>query len=736
MTNKLSYALALAKEGYHVFPLIEGDKLPAIEGFPTRATRDPEQIKRWWVDPVMGIPLDRNVGISTTRYDDNSALLVVDIDVKGSKHGDEEIKKLELAGQILPDTCTTVTPTGGRHLFYRVPVAVRQGANVLAPGVDIRSHGGYVVGAGSSLAIGPYKGSKHRTVADAPQWLIDRCGEKRPAQSRAPHPAPVAVDPERAEQRALAYLAEAPLALQEQGGDQTTYQVACRLKDLGATESDACRLLAEHWNDRCSPPWDYDELVRKVANAYRYGREAPGTAAPETQFPPVFTNSDQAGSVNSPDHPFEILNREYAFVLAGGGYHVLWETTDEKGRASLEHLSASAFHAKHAAWQMMVNKRSQPITELWMHHKSRRSYDGICFMPGEDAPPRFYNLWKGFAVEPLPVGEKPTPEQAQGLKDLLDHVRLNVCSKDETVFNWLMGYFAHMFQKPADKPLVALVFRGGKGVGKNFLIESIGHLLGNHFLLTSNRRYLVSNFNGHLENCLLFALDEAFWSGDKQAEGIMKDLITGKSHVVEHKGKESYVVDNRTRIAIIGNEDWLVPASHDERRFAAFDVGDGRKQDRTFFQTIRDRMENGGYRLLLRHLLDRDITGLDFNAAPDTAALRSQKHQSLEPVDQWWFECLTEGRIVKSDFDDDWPERVDTERFRAALERYYKSRHIHTRVPDASGFGRALAKCVPKVDRKRGARHGQKQGYDYVLPPLEECRAAWEQHIGHGVNWE
>src|SRR5690606_13114237 len=146
--------------------------------------------------------------------------------------------------------------------------------------------------------------------------------------------------------------------------------------------------------------------------------------------------------------------------------------------------------------------------------------------------------------------------------------------------------------------------RGGKGTGKNALVDRVGYLLGNHYLLTSNRRYLVGNFNGHLEHCLLFALDEAFWSGDKQAEGQLKDLITGSHHVIEHKGKEPYSVENCTRIVIIGNEEWLVPSSHDERRFAVFHVGDGRKQDRAFFQAMREGMERGGYRLLLRYLLD------------------------------------------------------------------------------------------------------------------------------------
>ena len=140
-----------------------------------------------------------------------------------------------------------------------------------------------------------------------------------------------------------------------------------------------------------------------------------------------------------------------------------------------------------------------------------------------------------------------------------------------------------MFQKPGIKPQTAVVLKGDKGVGKNAFFDHLSALLGTHAMTTSNRRYLVGNFNVHLEKCLLLVLDEAFWSGDKQTEGILKDLITGKEHVIEPKNREVYKVANKTRVAILGNEDWLVPASENERRYAVFNVGNKKMQDIPFF---------------------------------------------------------------------------------------------------------------------------------------------------------
>ncbi|WP_119462924.1 AAA family ATPase [Rhodospirillaceae bacterium SYSU D60014] len=278
----LDKALDLVARGYHIFPVRAGTKdQPHIKKFPERATRDPEQIKAWGARWPTA-----NIGISTSRFGDDGALLVIDADNKSGKDGDGELAKLMEAGRELSPTYTQATPTGGHHYVFRCPAAVKQGANVLAPGVDIRSKGGYIVAAGSVTEKGVYVGDD-RPVAPAPQWLIDRCGRAPERAEKTVEPVP-GIDPERAAERAKRYLLEeAPLATEGAGGDSTTYTVACRVKDFGVDEPHCLQLMVEHWNGRCSPPWPLDELEKKVANAFSYGAERPGSAAPESQFEPV-----------------------------------------------------------------------------------------------------------------------------------------------------------------------------------------------------------------------------------------------------------------------------------------------------------------------------------------------------------------------------------------------------------------------------------------------------------------
>ena len=728
--TKLEHALALAAKGFWIFPITAGRKSPPrMTGWQEWATRDTAKLEAWWkTNP------DDNIGIFTGKFgDDGAAVLAVDVDNKGGKDGDGDFLKLEDAGHHFPETFENRTPTGGWHLVYRCDRPVKQSVGDVAPAIDIRSKGGFIVGPGSTVASGDYDGSGE--VQDAPAWLVDRCGQPREravGNEQSGTPAPSGVD------RARHYLLnEAPLANEGDAGDQTTFKVAAKVKDFGLTQAEAVCAMLSHWNDRCSPPWDLDELDAKAANAYKYGLDPVGVAAPENAFSPVAQPAGEPSAPAEASHPFEILNREYAFVVAGGGSHILHETRDAYDRAEVKHLDKGTFNDKFASWEMQCGKKSAAVTKLWMCSPSRRSYDGIVFDPqrGGDVtagPRKYFNLWRGFAYEPLAANETPSHEAQHAVDSFFEHARANVCRGDDKLYGWLIGYFAHLVQRPWEKPLTALVFKGGKGVGKNALVERVGNLLGGHFLLTSNRRYLTGNFNGHLENCLMFALDEAFWSGDKSAEGVIKDLITGTDHVIEHKNKEPFRVANRTRVVIIGNEEWLVPSSHDERRFAVFDVGAGRQQDRTYFERMRLGMESGGYRLLLRQLLCAPLS--DVNDAPKTQALHDQKVKSLDSFGKWWLDCLHEGRIVSSDFEAPWPTQAECDRFRNAYRRHAReSGHGRFMMSDTE-VGKALKKvCAGAHGSKK--RSGSDFINTYKLPELAGARQSWEEYIGHPVEW-
>ena len=711
-------AIRLADLGFWVFPIVSGHKSPpAIKEWQHAATRDYGIINTWWTTNPQ-----YNIGIYTGKYQQgDEALIVIDVDTKQGGKGDDTLLALELEGYDVPDTYVQITPTGGRHVVLRTRQAVRSGASVLGPNLDIRSSGGYIVGAGSVTDRGTYRACHvAQGVVQAPDWVSERC--KALPEKTAAHDVQLVHKPDvtTALIRAFEFLQQTPPAIQGEGGDTRTYHIAARLKDFGLDQDSCLAAMASIWNPRCQPPWAIQDLQTKIEHAYRYGVNPVGADAPENAFHPVVNGANLS--------PVQQLNREYAYVLSGGGQHVLWETTDALNRPKLEHLTLDAFHGKFAAKKLHTADKALQVSKLWFVSDERRSYDGLVFQPEQAVPPRFYNLWKGFAYPYAETGAHPMVQR------FLDHAFHNVCRGNTELYQWLIGYFAHMIQKPWEKPLVALVFKGAKGVGKNALIERVGALLGPHFMVSASRRYLVGNFNGHLERLLLFVLDEAFWSGDKLAEGVLKDLVTGSEHLIERKGHEPYAVANKTRICIIGNEEWLVPASYDERRFAVFDVGEGRKQDTRYFTEMREGLESTGYPHLLTFFKQYRIT-TDVNVAPHTAALGEQKYQSLDVIGQWWLDCLTEGRIVGS-YATEWEDSVDCDDVRMAVRQYVRHRNIQSRLPDDRNFGRQLMRYTPTCERVRSSvTIDGKRPYVYKFGPLDAVRAQWATFIGHDMAW-
>lgn len=715
-------AIDLARRGFYVFPVAENQKAPAMfKQYTPKATRDEATITQWWTQHPRS-----NIAIATSVYKDGKALIVVDVDKKNGVNGFDQLLELELNGNVLPRTYTQKTAGKGEHLVYVTEVPVQQGTAILGPGVDIRSNGGYIVACGSRIDGVRYTCNLLDPVA-APDWLVEKCGMPRAKSEKVD--GPEGINKVRAAERALFYLkSEAPIATAG-NRNHMGYQAAARLKDFGVDSDECLVLMAEHW--RCEPMIDHKELEQVVSSAYKYGNAPVGVSSPEADFPAEPLDPESELSY------LEKLNKEYALVYIEDSHFILHETLDEKGRFKRVFLNERTFKRRFSPELVQLEKgKDKSKAEIWLDWSKRREFQGLCFLPELTPKNGYYNLWNGFTTAPLSY-EDGNPRQRMGFDRFIEHAKENVCRGDNELFLWLMGYFAQLIQKPYERPLTTLVFRGAKGTGKNALVDRIGQIIGpKSYIVAHDVRYLTSNFNGHLDSCLCMVLDEAFWSGDKAAEGKLKGLSTAPEIMIERKGQEPYMVDNFVRLIVIGNENWLVPASVDERRYAVFDVGDGKKQQGKYFEEMRLALDqDGGNRILFSYLKTFDLSTVDVNKAPVTEALMDQKHESMDPFYQWWGQCLEEGLVAGLDFEDHWPTAlVGKDAFRNAYKQYFKDRNIRGRFPDSGTIGRLFHACLPVVVTKR-KRSGTSFHWTYEIPDLAGCRKHWEKYVGHTIAW-
>jgi hypothetical protein len=425
-----------------------------------------------------------------------------------------------------------------------------------------------------------------------------------------------------------------------------------------------------------------------------------------------------------------LINQNHALVIVGGKSVVIRETNDTNSQVKVEFLTVESFCTWFGNKFVNVQDKPKSLGRVWLANADRRQYSGIVFQPGRDTP-GYYNLFRGFTVSP----------KEGDCSKFKAHILNNVCHGNVSDFLWVMGWFAQIFQQPDRKPGTALVIRGPEGTGKTTIGDVIGSLLGQHYLIVSNLRHIVGNFNAHMVACLLLHSEEAFWAGDKQGEGRIKDLITGTHHPIEYKGKDVFMVDNQIRLLITGNPDWMVPASLEARRFAVFEISDEHQQDKPYFAAIAEEMNNGGREALLYELLNFDLSQVDLRTVPLTDALLDQKLESLSIEEAWWVELMQSGRLPRG-MDD-----ANACSSKALFEHYQETaqkrgtsrRSIETQI------GKFLKRMVPGLQRRvltyklynsREDMHVRDEtGSTYEFPPLFECRAAFERLLNQKVEW-
>lgn len=267
----LEAALAYGKRGWPVFPT-NSAKEPLTRGGVLDATTNPAKIKEFWTKhPGANIGFD--VG--------GAGMMCVEVDSYKPDFDPEKFKALNL-----PDTLMhSRSPRGGEHRFYALGDGelVAASASKLAPCVDVRSFHSYVLLPPSTTAHGSYVWESEGKPAYRTDEMIRLANSARKKSATRDV---WLIEPDLPENVAKAtewLKTEAKPAIQGQGGDGMAYKTAAHLKSFGISEPVALDLIMKHWNPRCVPPWDAEEvdhLMQKVANGFRYNTSPPGNLTP------------------------------------------------------------------------------------------------------------------------------------------------------------------------------------------------------------------------------------------------------------------------------------------------------------------------------------------------------------------------------------------------------------------------------------------------------------------------
>jgi hypothetical protein len=379
---------------------------------------------------------------------------------------------------------------------------------------------------------------------------------------------------------------------------------------------------------------------------------------------------------------------------------------------------------------VVINKPNK-VSRRWFNWEGRRQHlgRGVVFEPGGplEIPKDMLNLWRGFGIEPK-----------QGDWSLLrNHILNVVCSGQQKHYDYLVKWMAYAVKHPNEPIGVAVAFRGAQGAGKGIVARTFGKFFGKHFAHIANGDQLTGRFNASLATSCAVFLDEALWAADKKGEGVLKALITEPKLQLEAKFRDPIMVDNRLRIIVASNNDWVVPTGIGDRRWFVLDVANtyAGTEHRKYCVALYAEIMKGGAAAMFHDLLAMDLGGFDVRAVPHTAAKAQQQTHSLAGTEAWLYHVLQEGAIGYENW-----QSVGLTISKAAAYNDYEdfSKRQHAWRPEIKAvwskkMRTALGRCLADTKQKTGSDRVR----SFRLAPLAACRSQFETHVGApNIEWE
>lgn len=427
-----------------------------------------------------------------------------------------------------------------------------------------------------------------------------------------------------------------------------------------------------------------------------------------TRFPEL---SD--GEALTPDElrALEIINRDYTHVTIGGRHKVVslkpcqvngvthvFEDLAQFGHY-FRHIPKVAKRLAGQAWLSWPGKNYKP--------------GGVGFYPAmHKCPPLVFNMFSGLNVEPVP-----------GDCDIyLHHVREVICAGNEEAFAYLLGWMAHLIQRPDEKPSVAIVMKSVQGTGKGTTVRPLMEMMGQYGVHINGAQQVAGRFNATIANKLLVFADEVTIRTQYEADRL-KGIISESTINLERKGIDPEPMPNFARLIFASNSTQVLAAGIRERRYLVLEPDPVKAQAKDYFDLLHGWAEDNGAGKLLYLLQRHDISGFDRHRAPQTDALREEILLGLTGVNLFLYQEIMKDDPFRGQVRLSVTGLIDT--FIAwSLER-------GERVKDA-GARKMVGSAFAGMGIASQGRSGRGLGKFYELPDIDSLRTAFARHLGMG----
>jgi hypothetical protein len=609
-------AKCYAAAGIPVLPLEpNGKRLPSASGINyMSASAKPHTIDRWFGPG--GKYEGHNIGLGCGT---EGGIMALDVDSKpvGGTTGLKELAKIVSKEGDLPPGPRQRTPSGGYHYIYEWQENAASSSSKVANGLDTRGGTasrctGHIVAYPSTIDGKGYEWEEGGEVPPMPGWLSESLGQPwrdKPKEEKPKQEVPIhqinrmltIIDPD-----GLSYedWVKVGMALKSTVGDDG-FELWDEWSAGGARrKNDECKVRWKTFQD--DGPVGFGTLLFMAKEAG--WRPLPGDVS----------NSNLDADIE--ERVLE-MNKSYALLRASKNTLIATFTNNSNGE-KIGFLSMMAFQTMTMPDKIQIPTRNgfteKPMSDIWLSSPQRRAYYDMGIYPNNDEPSGVLNIWNGWQVEPDP---KASCER------YLRHMKDIICDGSEAIYSWLLDWMADAVQDSRTIKGSCVVLRGIEGCGKGAWADQFGQLFGRHYTHLIDAERLTTRFNTLTSDSIVVFADEVLWPGDRKAANILKGLISERRITRESKGIDSVEVDNLNHVIIASNEEWIVPAGPQSRRWLVLNVNGSVACNKPYFDALFKEMENGGRAALLYLLKNRKITS-NLRLAPHTRGLTEQRRLS------------------------------------------------------------------------------------------------------------
>jgi len=246
-----------------------------------------------------------------------------------------------------------------------------------------------------------------------------------------------------------------------------------------------------------------------------------------------------------------------------------------------------------------------------------------------------FNLFAGWAFEP-----------GTGSWDRYEyHVRKHICAGDDAAAEYHLDFAAHLVQRPEERPSVCILHRSDEhGTGKDVFNSVPCNLLKpQHTHRTFDINTLTGKFNKHLSLSLVVVGEEISFAPNAEQAEKLKGLTSMPSIPFQPKGVDIIQMPFYARIFYSSNQVDPLRLAPGDRRVSMFDVpAHEHTRNVPWFKELYRELEGGGYRGLLGHLMNRDISRFCCRTPFDTKAKRASILRQMDPLDAFICTMLEE----------------------------------------------------------------------------------------------